>query len=83
MFERRPTTWQWPRRVCDWLCAGREDYREFQERKASRSHRARRSLCLWIWLGAACLMLICPGGGCLIPLFLAAIFLSFAVLDEQ
>jgi hypothetical protein len=83
MFERRSTPPRWPRRFFDWLCAGREDYREFQERKASRCYRARRSLCVWIWLGSGCLMLICPGGACLIPLFLAATFLSFAVLDEN
>lgn len=83
MLEPRIPISQWPRRVIDWLCDGREEYREFHERKAGRSYRARHNLCLGAWLVAGVLMLACPGGGCLIPLFLAATFLSFAILDEE
>lgn len=82
MGEPIPPITRWPRLVLDWLCAGREDYRAFQRRKATRAHRARQTLCLWIWLGAALLMLLCPGAACLLTLLLAATFLSFAVLDE-
>ena len=83
MFEPSSQIWQWPRRLVVWLCGGREGYREFLERKQRKAYRARRGLCLWLWLGAAALMLICPGGSCLVPLFLAATFLSFAILDEH
>jgi len=83
MFESIPPIAQWPRRLIHWLCGGRDDFREFQERKAGRGYRARRNLCVRVWLGAGVLMLACPGVGCLIPLFLGATFLSFAVLDEQ
>jgi hypothetical protein len=78
----KPPITQWPRRVLDWLCSGREDYRAFQRRKARRAYRARRQICLWIWLGAALLMLVCPGAACVLTLLLAATFLSLAVLDE-
>jgi hypothetical protein len=83
MSEPRPPITQWPRRLIDWLCDSRSDYRDFQERKAGAARRARRSLCLWIWLGAGGLMLVCPGAGCVITLLLGATFLSFAILDEE
>lgn len=83
MDEPKPTNASWMRRVLDWLCGGREDYRQFQRCKASRTHRAKRNVCLWIWIGAAMLILICPGAGCFITLLLAATFLSLAVLDGE
>jgi hypothetical protein len=67
--------------VIDRLCGARVEYRTFQERKTGAVYRARKVQCLWIWAVAGFLMLICPGGACLIPLFLAATFLSFAILD--
>jgi len=73
---------EWPRRVVDWLCSGRDDYQAFQRRKASRPYRAKRKVCVWIWLGAAGLMLICPATACVITLLLVATLLSFVVLDE-
>ena len=82
MSGPRPPIIEWPRRIVDWLCSGREDYQAFQRRKASRPYRARRKLCLWIWLGAACLMLVCPGGACVLTLLLVATLFSFAVLDD-
>jgi hypothetical protein len=72
----------WPRRFFDWLCAGRSDYRAFQRRKSETRHRSARTLCLWIWAGAAAVMLVCPAAGCVFGLLLAATFLSFAVLDQ-
>ena len=83
IHESRPQISQWPRRLIDWLCGGRADYREFRERKAGLKHRSRRTLCLWIWLGTSALMLIFPVGGCLILLILGATFLSFTILDES
>jgi len=65
-----------------WLCGGWEDYRAFQRRKATPGYRARRSVCLRIWLGAALLMLVCPAAACVFTLIMAATFLSLAVLDE-
>jgi hypothetical protein len=38
---------------------------------------------LYVWLGAALLMLLCPGPSCVIPLILIATFVSFALLDER
>lgn len=82
MEEPRPPISRWPRRVLDWLCGDREDYRAFQRRKVTRPHRTGRTLCLWVWAGAAGLMLVCQGAACVIILGLAATFLSFALLDE-
>jgi len=73
---------RWPRNLIDWLCSGREDYQAFEQRKRTRGHRSKRTLCLGIWLIAALLMLNCPGVGCVVALILAATFLSFAVMDE-
>ena len=81
MSGLRPSITEWPRRVVDWLCSGREDYQVFQRRKATRAYQAKRKLCLWIWLVAASLMLACPAGGCVLTLLLVATLLSFAVLD--
>ena len=81
MSGTRPPIVEWPRRVVDWLCGDREAYQPFQRRKASRPYRARRRLCLWIWLGAACLLLVCPGGACVLIVLLVATLLSFAVLE--
>lgn len=82
MVEPRQPLWRWPRRVLNWLCGGRADYREFQRRKATRTHRAGRTVCLWVWAGAAGLMALCGGPGCVLILLMAATFLSFALLDE-
>jgi hypothetical protein len=73
----------WPRRFLDWLCAGREDYRSFQQRKATRVYRANRNLCLLVWAGAALLLLVCGSGGCLLTIGLVATFICFALLDPE
>ncbi|RKT43928.1 hypothetical protein [Thiocapsa rosea] len=73
----------WPHRAIDWLCSGRSDYVAFQSRKATPAHRARRTLCLFVWSGAAVLMLLCPSPGCVATFILIATFVSFSVLDER
>ena len=82
MDEPISTNASWLRRLLDWLCGGRGDYRQFQRSKVTRSHLARRNVCLWVWLGAAGLILICPAPGCMVTLLLGATCLSFAVLDR-
>jgi hypothetical protein len=74
---------EWPRRVIHWLCSGRADYTAFQRRKATPAHRARRTLCLFVWSGAAILMLLCPSPGCVATFILVATFVSFLLLDER
>lgn len=81
MSGRRPPIVEWPRWVVAWLCSGRQDYQAFQRRKASRHYRAKRRRCLWLWLGAATLLLACPGGACVVTVLLVATLLSFAVLE--
>jgi len=83
MESPEPTNAGLLRRLIDWLCADREDYRQFRLRKATRPHLARRNVCLWVWAGAAGLMMICPGPACMIVMLLGATFLSFAVLDGE
>jgi hypothetical protein len=73
----------WPRRVLDWLCDGREDYRAFQQRRESRTYRANRNICLSIWAIAALLLLVCGSAGCLLSIGLVATFLCFAMLDPE
>lgn len=73
----------WPRRLLDWLCNGREDYRAFRRRRATRVYRANRMACLGVWSVSAGLMLVCGGGGCLVTLVLVATFLCFAMLDPD
>ncbi|WP_296696768.1 hypothetical protein [Thiocapsa sp. UBA6158] len=73
----------WPQRAIHWLCSGRADYTDFQRRKATPTHRTRRTLCLFVWSGAAVLMLLCPSPGCIATLVLIATFASFSLLDEQ
>jgi hypothetical protein len=77
----RPPLRHWPRRILDWLCGGREDYRAFQQRKTTRVYRANRSRCLLIWAGAALILLLCGSGGCVLTIGLAATLLCFALLD--
>jgi hypothetical protein len=69
--------------VLDWLCGGREDYRAFQARKATRVYRANRNICLLIWAAAAALLLICGGSACLLSIALVATLLCFAMLDPD
>lgn len=83
MAPQRHSPLDWPRRFLDWLCDGRADYREFQERKASRAYKANQSTCLVIWLIAAGLLLICGATGCLLTFGLVATFLCFSVLDPE
>jgi hypothetical protein len=73
----------WPHCVIHWLCSGRADYVAFQRRKATPAHRARRTLCLFVWSGAAVLMLLCPSAGCIATFILIATFVSFSLLDER
>jgi len=73
----------WPRRLLDWLCDGRADYREFKQRKATRVYRANRIICLGVWSVGAGLMLVCGAGGCLVTIVLVATLLCFAVLDPD
>jgi hypothetical protein len=69
--------------LLDWLCSGREDYREFQRRKSTGDHRRRRALCVWVWIAAASVMAIQPTGQTIVVSLLAGIFLSFAILDDE
>jgi hypothetical protein len=80
--QRHPLT-DLPRRLLDWLCEGRADYREFQRRKASRAYKTNQSICLIIWLIAALLLLVCGTAGCLLTLGLVATFLCFSLLDPE
>jgi hypothetical protein len=80
--QRHPLT-GWHRRLLDWLCEGREDYREFQRRRATRAHRSNQSICLGVWLVAALLLLLCGGPGCLLTLGLVATLVCFSVLDPD
>ncbi|MGB5835368.1 MAG: hypothetical protein WBG92_25735 [Thiohalocapsa sp.] len=74
----------WPRRLLDWLCAGRADYRAFQERKRTRVYRANQTFCLLIWAAAAVLLaLVCGSAGCLLTIGLIATLLCFAMLDPD
>jgi len=70
------------RGVVDWLCGGREDYREFQRRKVSAGYRKRRGLCVWLWIVAGVVMALQPGVQSMVIGGLTAGFLSFALLDE-
>jgi hypothetical protein len=83
MAPQRNSPFDWPRRVLDWLCEGRADYREFQQRRATRAYRANQGTCLIIWLVAAVLLLICGGSGCLLTFGLVAALLCFSVLDPE
>jgi hypothetical protein len=67
----------------DWLCAGREDYREFRRRRHTRVYRANRTLCLAGWSIAAALLLLCHSIGCLLVIALIATLSCFAVLDPE
>lgn len=84
---RRPPTRaplsDWPRRALDWLCAGRSDYRSFQERKRTRVYRHNRAFCLYVWAGAAALLLICGGPGCLLTIGLVATLICFTLMDAD
>jgi hypothetical protein len=84
MAPRRHSPASWPRRFLDWLCAGRADYQEFRQRKATRAYKANQGTCLIIWLGAALLLLFCGGTtGCLLTFGLVAALLCFSVLDPE
>jgi hypothetical protein len=72
-----------PRRILDWLCDGRADYREFRHRRATKAYRANRAICLGVWLVGAGLMLVCGGGGCLLTILLVATLICFALLDPD
>lgn len=81
-LPRHPLT-SWPRRFLDWLCAGREDYREFRERKATRAYKANQGTCLIVWLIAALLLLACGAAGCLLTFGLVATLICFSLLDPE
>ncbi len=83
MAPLRHSLLHWPRRLLDWLCEGRADYREFKARQASRAHKANQSTCLIIWLIAAGLLLLCGATGCLLTFGLVATLLCFTVLDPE
>lgn len=72
-----------PRALLDWLCAGRQDYAAFQERKRSRLYVARKRVCKNIWIGAGVLMLLHPTLPVIGALSLLATLLSFTILDES
>jgi hypothetical protein len=72
-----------PRRLLDWLCDGRDDYTAFQQRRRTGAYRARRSFCLYTWLGAAGVFLLCGSPGCLIVVGLLATLACFTVLDAD
>lgn len=71
-----------PRRLLDWLCAGRADYRAHQIRREQVGYLARKRLCKNVWIGAGLLMLLNPLPGIVIGLALLATFISFSILDE-
>lgn len=73
----------WPGRALDWLCAGRSDYRSFQERKRTPVYRHHRAYCLYAWGGAAGLLLICGGLGCLVIIMLVTTLICFTLLDAD
>jgi hypothetical protein len=73
----------WPRRVLDWLCAGRTDYRDFQARKRTRAYRANRSICLAVWTVAALLIWVCGGAACLLSIGLVATLVCLGILDPD
>ena len=73
----------WPRRVLDWLCEGRADYREFQQRKRTSVYRHNRAFCLYTWAGAAGLLAVCGGLGCLVMIGLVATLICFTLLDAD
>ncbi|MCG6940279.1 MAG: hypothetical protein LJE69_03395 [Thiohalocapsa sp.] len=83
MPSQRHSLCNWPRRFLDWLCEGRADYREFQQRKATRAYQVNQGLCLIVWLVAALLLLLCGGTVCLVTFALVATFLCFSLLDPQ
>ena len=84
MFRGRlHTVIRWPRAVLDWLCAGRSDYRAFQVRRRSRSYRLRLGWCKNLWIGAGVVTMINPTVSFAVPVVLAMVFLTFAVLDEM
>lgn len=72
-----------PRRLLDWLCAGRSDYRDFQQRRRTRIYQSNRAVCLYTWSGAAGVLLICGSPGCLITVGLLATLICFTVLDAD
>ena len=78
-----PPFTRWPRLVLDWLCGGRDDYREFRERKASETYRVRRSWCGYVWIGAGGLMLLYPAMPFVVSAALVATFLSLMILDAE
>ncbi|MFP4061189.1 MAG: hypothetical protein ACLFS2_00155 [Halochromatium sp.] len=84
---RRPRTRaplsDWPRRAIDWLCAGRSDYRSFQERKRTRVYRRNRASCLYAWAVAAALLLVCGGVSCLVAIGLVTTLICFLLLDPE
>jgi len=73
----------WLGRALDWLCAGRSDYRSFQERKRTRVYQHNRVYCLYVWGGAAGLLLICGGLGCLVIIMLVTTLICFTLLDAD
>lgn len=79
---RKPLA-SWPRRMLDWLCAGRPDYRDFQVRKRTRVYRANRSICLGVWAVAALLILVCGGAVCLLSIGLVATLVCLGILDPD
>ncbi len=83
MAPQRHPLIHWPRRVLDWLCEGRADYRDYQKRKATRAYKANQGTCLLIWLAAALLLLLCGATGCLLTFGLVATLLCFSVLDPE
>lgn len=73
---------EWPRKVQDWLCAGREDYELFRERRATRRHYLLRQRCKNIWILAGVAMMLNPVPSVLLVMTLLSALLSFAILDE-
>ncbi len=70
------------RRMADWLCAGRADYRAHQRKKTSTRYLKKRALCQWLWIVVGAIMALQPSVQFVILAGLFATFLSFALLDE-
>jgi len=70
-----------PRSLLDWLCAGQPDYRAFRRRRMGRGYRRRKSICVWLWIGAGLVMALNPSIQFVSAVGLGTAFLSFAILD--
>lgn len=74
---------RWPRAFLDWLCAGREDYHRFRERRRSPRYRALIGRCKTVWIVTGLLIALQPSFPVALTLVLLTTILSFILLDES